>query len=346
MTDAPNHWGDVASLLGVEPAPEEPKPQSAGPAPSQPKPTLPVAAPRAAAPRPPRPAANWDALAGSLGVAPAPAPPPAAKPPAAKPPAPRAAQPSVRPVTPPPAPPAFPPAMPRARYTPPEPVEIASPPADEPREPIESGAAEEFALLSEELVGFVPQSSDAEGPPERRRRKRRRRGRGPRDAAPAEQPTGSAPPESDDFTLELPEEEQPVEPGEPTAESRPERPERRRGRRGRSRGRDRGPVRDAAIPAPAVEDRPPLEEDLDDTTLDLPDPLGDETDDEASAAVGFHSIPTWEEAVGILVSANLESRARRPGNGAASGRGGNRGGRDRNRGGGNRGSRPRSANRR
>ena len=171
------------------------------------------------------------------------------------------------------------------------------------------------------------------------------RSRSPRRRA-AEQPTGSAPPESDDFTLELPEEEQPVEQGEPTAESRPERPERRRGRRGRSRGRDRGPVRDAAIPAPAVEDRPPLEEDLDDTTLDLPDPLGDETDDEASAAVGFHSIPTWEEAVGILVSANLESRARRPGNGAASGRGGNRGGRDRNRGGGNRGSRPRSANRR
>ena len=239
--------------------------------------------------------------------------------------------------------------MPRARSTPPKPVEIASPPAEEPTEPIESGAAEEFALLSEELIGFIPQSSDAEGPPERRRRKRRRRGRGPRDAAPAEQPTDAAPPESDDFTLELPEEEQTAEQAEPTAESRSERPERRRGRRGRSRGRDRdrGPVRDSAIPAPAAEDQPPLEEDLDDTTLDLPDPLDDEADDEASAQVGYRSIPTWEEAVGILVSANLESRARRPGNGATSGRGGNRGGRDRNRGsGGNRGSRPRSGKRR
>ena len=85
---------------------------------------------------------------------------------------------------------------------------------------------------------------------------------------------------------------------------------------------DRGPARERR-PSRREAEEPPPEEDFEDDSLDLPDPLDDdESGDEASAKAGFHSIPTWDEAVGVMVSANLEARARRPGNGAASGRGG------------------------
>ena len=129
------------------------------------------------------------------------------------------------------------------------------------------------------------------------------------------------------------------------------RPERRRPRRGRSRGRDRDRDQDrarepGAAKAVSREERPVEDEDeMEAGLLDLPEAMDedDEDADSASAKAGFRSIPTWEEAVGILVSANLESRARRPGNGGPPGRGG-RGSRDRSRPGGNRG--PRSGKRR
>jgi ribonuclease E len=58
---------------------------------------------------------------------------------------------------------------------------------------------------------------------------------------------------------------------------------------------------------------------------------GDEGDDQRSPRLGFRGIPTWEEAVGLIVNKNIETRAKRPNGGAQHGRG-HRGPRD-NRGG-------------
>jgi hypothetical protein len=69
--------------------------------------------------------------------------------------------------------------------------------------------------------------------------------------------------------------------------------------------------------------------------------------DEEAARPGLRNIPTWDEAVGVMVSANLESRAKRPDNGESRGRGGRggHGGRGGRSSGGNRGPRPSSGRR-
>ena len=85
--------------------------------------------------------------------------------------------------------------------------------------------------------------------------------------------------------------------------------------------------------------------------VDLPDAMDEEDEedeededaDSASAKAGFRGISTWEEAVGILVSANLSRVPGGPAT-AAPGRGGRGGSRDRSRSGGDRG--PRSGKRR
>ena len=204
----------------------------------------------------------------------------------------------------------------------------------------------------EEPTEFAPPPGDSEGRPGRRRRKRRRRGRGPRGAGPEQQPLGPGPPESEDIVLELPEDEEeafagPAEERVEASEAAPSerRPERRRSRRGRSPGRDR----ESGTAKAVGEDERRSDSDEESDTLDLPaaadEEFGEEADaDVASAKAGFRSIPTWQEAVGLLVSANLEARARRPGNGGPPGRGG-RGPRDKHRSGGNRGPRPRSGKR-
>ena len=48
------------------------------------------------------------------------------------------------------------------------------------------------------------------------------------------------------------------------------------------------------------------------------------TEDGRLARVGFRKIPAWEEVVGMLITKNLESRAKRPNGGAPRGRGGQR----------------------
>ncbi len=48
---------------------------------------------------------------------------------------------------------------------------------------------------------------------------------------------------------------------------------------------------------------------------------GDEEDGDRSVRLGFRGIPTWEEAIGLIVSKNLEARAKRPASGSHSGRG-------------------------
>jgi len=112
-------------------------------------------------------------------------------------------------------------------------------------------------------------------------------------------------------------------------------------RKKRSRG-DEGERTDADVGTKAAKEHArstraeSSEDDHGDTPGDTPadsdqaeafDEEGDE--DGVSARVGFRGIPTWDEAVGMIVAKNLESRAKRPGggNGAPRGRGGQRGGR-------------------
>jgi hypothetical protein len=46
---------------------------------------------------------------------------------------------------------------------------------------------------------------------------------------------------------------------------------------------------------------------------------------------GHRAIPTWEEAIGVIVTANLEARAKRPGGGSSRPRNGGRGATDQRR---------------
>ncbi len=344
MTDASNHWDALASLLGAEPAPEAGQEQPAGPAaePTKNQPERVPPAARAAAPRPRRPAANWDEVAGSLGITPPPPPPP--RPPAA---------------------PSLPPSPAREAFPPPRmPIESLGPPPSGFAELAEE-LAEEMAAVDEGPADFVPEPAEPEEKTGHRRRKRRRRGRGSREGAFGQPPTDAGPPERGESPLELSEEEEIAPPlgpmfgegGVSVEPARERRPEHRRGRRGRSRSGDRPrrPGREAAGPEAVDEEQrradvvadEAVDEDIELGALDLPEEGDDAGEgDVAAAKAGFRSIPTWQEAVGILVTANLESRARRPGNGAPAGRGG-RGPRDNRRdGGGNRGSRPRGGKRR
>ena len=111
----------------------------------------------------------------------------------------------------------------------------------------------------------------------------------------------------------------------------------RRGRRGgRGRGRDRDRDRPPAGLRPAdygagprnerLEDDLPLDEEAADIEL-AGEPEGDEGP--ASGHPTHKKIPTWEEAVGILVEANMAARADRPDRDRGRGGGGGGGGRGR-----------------
>ena len=131
---------------------------------------------------------------------------------------------------------------------------------------------------------------------------------------------------------------------ERSTEEEPGRRRRRRRRRGRSRSDSDRPASDLSESA----GRPPREHRDADDELDRPrrthadethDDLidGDLVDGDADGGDGeeFHhahkGIPTWDEAVGVIIQANLESRAKNP-QGSGGSRGGRgRGGRDRRR---------------
>jgi hypothetical protein len=136
---------------------------------------------------------------------------------------------------------------------------------------------------------------------------------------------------------------------EPVEESRSdeERSERRGRRRRRGRGRDRDQVRDEATSGEEIEiededadfDGPEDDEaeevvgaeaateagdepDFDD--VDGNDDDGDEEGGE-SPRIGFRNIPTWQDAIGVMIAKNMESRSRNPGGPRGSGGRGGRG---------------------
>ena len=119
-----------------------------------------------------------------------------------------------------------------------------------------------------------------------------------------------------------------------TADDQERRPRRRR-RRGR-RGARRGSEQSADEKSPADEISPAdgsrMDQHADDETFDAPDDsdeLLDDPDGEDDESSAFRksrhgSIPTWEEAVGVVVTNNLEARtkaAKSPGGGRGRGKG-------------------------
>ena len=129
------------------------------------------------------------------------------------------------------------------------------------------------------------------------------------------------------------------------------RPRRRRSRRGRKRrdteagvgetsvGEASAGAADEPADAPtgyASEELPEMQremteaDELADDGIDLEE--GEEGEGQQSPRIGFRGIPTWEEAVGLIVNKNIETRAKRPSSGSQHSRGrrgppDNRGGR-------------------
>ncbi len=364
-----NHWDLLLTDIGATPAAPAEEPRPASPPPAQPAftPKTPKAKRPAVAPS----SASWDALAGQLGLPPAPVEKPTATPPS---PARVVAKPR----------PERPARQPERQVRQPEqparqPEQQARQPEQQARQPEQQAVKRDRPDSStpagaEDSPNFYDESFDFEEPfdllesPDaqpaavpaaegvetdeikekrpRRRRRRRRSGRG--DSERGEAAEGAAPPSDDNADLVSAVtaseggivEEVTVEEvgGEKETEGEP-RPKRRRSRRGRRRRPD-----DKSAPAVAGETRvdesgvrsaDELDEDLlEDHRAAVEGEEFDEDDQlegDQPARLGFRGIPTWEETVGMLVAKNLESRAKRPGGGPHHGRGG-RGPRD-NRGG-------------
>ena len=351
-----DHWGALAGDLGAKPAPERPQPTPAA-SENSPKEApaaapLPIFQPPAKTVRPSkRPAkpAGWDQLAGDFGIAPPPRPVSAA------------------PVVPEPmesksswsAP------VPTDLDDGMGPAEIAAeleaeltawddidPTATEPRafEPQEAlDVMDETAdEVDEEFSGEAAAPSGEERPQEReerggRRRRRRGRGRNRGTAENTEQPIaepGSEETAEGGFGEGLELEPSESAEGETAEHDRGER--RPRGRR-RGRGGDRDRRRDEPV-APegefAAEAPDEFGEVDEDETIHAGEEAsgdfeGDEELDDGgeSPRIGFRNIPTWHDAIGVMIEKNMESRARNPGgsrgHGGRGGRGGGGRGRDR-----------------
>ena len=276
-----NHWDSLISDLGAMPPAEEESRRQPGP--QQPQPAR-TKKPASAAHRP-RPAADWDLIAGKLGVTPAP-----------------------RPIEP-----------------PQEIVESSVAPAEAPRQiSITPERGEESPNLFDEQFDFeepfdLLESADgntaapkAEGPAEKRPRKRRRRRR-PAKGSEDRKPSGPAP--DDDSDRETAAE------GVETAGDEPASSEQRRSKRSRPRrGEKRRPGDEQKSAEPHAErgDGEPDEPRGESASHDDFD--ADEHNGERSVRAGFRGIPTWGETVGLVIEKNLESRAKRPG-GTQRGRG-------------------------
>ena len=349
-----DHWAALAGDISGEPAPEQPQPTpaasetSAEGTPAAPPP--PIFQPPAKTVRPSkRPAkpAGWDQLAGDFGIESPPPPVSSAR----VVPKPMESKPSwSAPVSP-------------DLDEDMEPAEIAAeieaeltvwddidPTATEPRafEPQEAldvmdETADEF---DDELSGESAAASGEASTPEREERggrRRRRRGRG-RNRGPAD---------STERPIAEPGQEESAEGGvgdgldvEPSEAAEGETSEhdhserRPRGRR-RGRGGDRDRRRDEPI-APegefAAEASDEFSEVEEDEAIDAGEEVsgdfeGDEEIDDGgeSPRIGFRNIPTWHDAIGVMIEKNMESRARNPGGSRGPGGRGGRGGRGRGR---------------
>ena len=339
-----NHWDSLASDLGVKLPEQEAAPPEPAPLASQPPPLptpKPRAAPKASTPAPAL--ASWDALASDLGLATAPqpiAPQPivptrsaAVSPPSASAPLPAAAKPDRRDAP-----------APRTAEE--------SPNFFDERFDFE----EPFDLLEpSEASPPTPVAETKESPEEKRPRKRHRQRRSGREperedshepaAVVAESPSPEAAPLTDEpapvSTIVAAEGIGVEEVRTESDEAGERRPKRRRSSRGKKKRPSDGAKPAAAEEAhsdePAVEavgTRPATPRDDDSIRRDRSEPEegideGDEDlgDGDRPARAGFRGIPTWEEAVGLVIAKNMEARLKRSAGGGRGGSGGSRQGR-------------------
>jgi len=304
-----NHWDSLISDLGATPPAEEESLRQSGPTTPQPsgkvKPASAARRPRSAA------SANWDLIADELGVAPAP-----------------------RPIAP-----------------PRESVETAPAPTEPQRQvPITPESGEESPNFFDEQFDFeepfdllesAPESGAAPQtvePEEKRPRKRSRRR--PRRESEVRETRRPAPPAgADDRSASAADDESgrvdAAEEGEvpgverPLAEPAP--PEQRRSKHRRPRRGKKRRTGDEPMPAMspvALGDGESAESSGETAFHGDGDPGEDAEEDadrqrrgERSVRAGFRGIPTWSEAVGLIIEKNLEGRAKRPGGGSQRGRG-------------------------
>ncbi len=282
---------------------------------------------------------NWDLLANELGVAPTPVSPPTASPAAG----------------------AAPPALESAPFeaVAREPQEIPSEARPLGKEP-PRGIAEESPNFFDERFDFsepfdvlepgeaAPPSTapkepgesmaeagrSEEGRTRRRRRRRRSRESEPRQPRPSAAPAPgesaelAGPAESGADLLAVTEEFESAARGE-SADEEDEKAE-RRGKRHRPhrRRRDRDIEGEASAHGQFAEHGAEAATDSGEEDEGAEDFESGEHEDEEGeegrmARIGFRKIPAWEEVVGMLITKNLESRAKRP-NGGPRGRGGPR----------------------
>ena len=307
MTDpnSPSHWDELASTLGATPSPEQADASQPGPLPSDPpcpKPTKHQDRSTIA----PRQTVDWNKLAGELGLEP---PPPPAAPPES------IAEPVA--ATPPPLPEPAHPSLP-----------VSGTPEDSPNFFDERFDFEEpFDLLEASeprTAATEPTEQTTETEEERsRKRRRRRRPRG-RTSDQRQSPEPDAPPSTDDSDrTSLVSEEESVD-AEPTDEQAKASDSDQRGskRRRPRRGKKRRDVQAGDDTAGKLSDAPTKRLDAAAAEADAAADDSFESDKgEQSARVGFRKIPTWEEAVGLLIDKNLETRAKQPATGSRQDRG-------------------------
>jgi hypothetical protein len=331
-------------------------------------PTFRPAVKSGSAPRRPAKPSAWDQLAGDLGIAPPPPPAPIAPPISEE--GPNEAAEEERPTIVVDAKPAnliFEAEVALPVWDDLEPP-ATEPESFEPQEALDimDETADEFADEVSEEASTAADSAGAEGVPgeprPRRRRRRRGRGRGREGAASSEASTVNEFSEElgDDERADCENAESAVDEstGEPAEEGRHEddRSERRPRRRRRGRGRSRDQVRDeqqigeeedlvededfdfdATDEEATVEAETSDEHDFDDEEEQRGEPEIDvdhefDEDGVESPRIGFRNIPTWKDAIGVMIAKNMESRSRNPGGSRGPGGRGGRGGGGRGRG--------------
>ncbi|MFZ5830221.1 MAG: hypothetical protein ACOY3P_09035 [Planctomycetota bacterium] len=297
MSDAGSgdHWAFLASELGLAPAPPEAPPvaphvepgaelppESAAegrvettPAPVLPKPKK-EPLPRSQAP------SDWDLLAEELGV------------------------------------------QSRILDAPTKPAEemLESGPEELPPEPAHLDEAFEELVVppATERERFSEEARESEDRPGRRKRRRRRKPRGGEESSAEIEPVVAQPPSprslrediDDDWSAEAlldePEMSDAADRGDESEEIEAEEETRGRGRERRSRGGRRGRERSRAEES---EGRPPAPR-----SKRVPEPedeeFEEESDELAELRPGHKGIPTWDDAIGVVVKANIEARTRRP----------------------------------
>lgn len=332
-TSSSNHWRSLAEMLGAEPA-EEPDQETPGPetpsmaeesggerdetsAESGLEPAEEASAPHRST-LPPRPTSNWSGLAAELGIEVEPPPPELDRETGAEGLEPEAAEAEATEV-----PSAAEKETPGAWQT-----ENVSPPDSDvaPDLELSDDAGEETAVTLPEEEAGAPEEESDQGQPEfsrrRSRRKRRRRTAIEREEVETIEDDGTDPASFEQAQVievetewtEADEEEAVGEEAEDLDEGSAEEHEKKRRRRRRRRRPRRRDDQLDADKDNAVEEKvngtDAESSDADDETLSE----AYDDDDNKPAKKGKHrKIPTWEEAVSVIVENNLEARARNTG---------------------------------